>query len=74
MTEDRDGLLTELSKQGIQTRPVWKLIHSLKPYENSQAYEIVKAIYYYDHILNIPCSSNLPKDEVATVTKAILNY
>ena len=74
MTEDRDGLLTELNKQGIQTRPVWKLIHSLKPYEQSQAYRIDKAIYYYDHILNIPCSSNLSKDDVAIVSKAILNY
>ncbi len=74
ITKDRDNLLNNLINQGIQTRPVWKLIHSLKPYENCWSYEIDKAIYYYDHILNLPCSSNLSKDDVATVSKAILSY
>ncbi len=74
ITKDRDNLLNNLINQGIQTRPVWKLIHSLKPYENCWSYEIDKAIYYYHHILNLPCSSNLSKDDVATVSKAILNY
>ncbi|NLJ96378.1 MAG: LegC family aminotransferase [Clostridiales bacterium] len=74
IAEDRDNLLNELNRQGIQTRPIWKLIHSLKPYDDSQSYEIKKAIYYYDHVLNLPCSSGLSKDEVSTVAKAILNY
>lgn len=74
ITGDRDNLLIELNRQGIQTRPIWKLIHSLKPYDNSQSYDIKKATYYYDHVLNLPCSSSLSKDEVNTVVKAILNY
>ncbi|NLZ83746.1 MAG: LegC family aminotransferase [Clostridiales bacterium] len=74
ITGDRDNLLIELNRQGIQTRPIWKLIHSLKPYDNSQSYDIKKATYYYDHVLNLPCSSSLSKDEVNTIAKAILNY
>lgn len=74
ITEDRDKHLIKLKEQGIQTRPVWKLIHYLKPYKNSQSYEICRAIYYYNHILNLPCSSNLSKDDVATVSKAILDH
>jgi aminotransferase in exopolysaccharide biosynthesis len=72
MTEDRDGLLKELDGQGIQTRPIWKLIHTLKPYEGTQSYQIEKAFYYYDHVLNLPCSTNLSAEDVLTVTNAIL--
>lgn len=74
MTKDRDGLLDYLEKQNIQTRPVWKLIHTLKPYEASQAYEIERAVYYYDHILNLPCSSNLPKEDVCLIADRIHNF
>ena len=72
ISEDRDRLLNLLGDKGIQTRPVWRLIHTLKPYINSQTYQIDKAIYYYDHILNIPCSTNLVNEDLKTVTTAIL--
>ncbi|MHB8129438.1 MAG: LegC family aminotransferase [Mobilitalea sp.] len=71
MTNQRDQLMSELNSQGIQTRPIWKLIHTLKPYETAQSYQIEKAFYYYDHILNLPCSSNLSKDDVQIVATAI---
>ncbi|NMA73284.1 MAG: LegC family aminotransferase [Bacteroidales bacterium] len=71
VTDERDKLLEELNKQGIQTRPIWKLIHTLRPYRDAQTYRIEKAIYYYDQVLNIPCSSNLKKEDVHTVSSAI---
>lgn len=71
LTNKRDILINELQKDNIQTRPIWKLIHTLKPYENCQCYNIEKAIYYYDKVLNIPCSSNLSCEDVLYICKRI---
>ncbi|MDE6357631.1 MAG: LegC family aminotransferase [Eubacteriales bacterium] len=71
LTDKRDILIEELQKNKIQTRPIWKLIHTLKPYENCQIYKIEKAIYYYDKVLNIPCSSNLSCEDVLYVCEKI---
>lgn len=69
--ESRDQLMHRLIENGIQCRPIWKLIHTLKPYLDAQNYEIEKAIDYADHILNIPCSTNLTADEVRFICKVI---
>ncbi|MGB4660455.1 MAG: LegC family aminotransferase [Mobilitalea sp.] len=74
MTDQRDELMEALNDQEIQTRPIWKLIHTLKPYEGSQCYQIEKANYYYDKVLNLPCSSNLSQDNVRTVAAAIQKF
>ncbi len=74
LTEHRDELLNCLQDQKIQTRPIWKLIHTLKPYETAQAFQSEKALYYYNHILNLPCSSNLSNEDVNTVATAIINF
>ena len=67
----RDELLQKLVDAGIQTRPIWGLIHQQKPYSACQSYEIEKALYYYDRILNLPCSSNLTEKEVYQVIEKI---
>lgn len=69
--KERDCLIEFMAKNKIQTRPVWKLIHTLKPYENCQAYNIEKAIYYYDRIVNIPCSTNLTENDINRVIEVI---
>lgn len=74
ITDKRDELMHYLEKQGIQTRPVWKLIHTLEPYKESQVYQIEKAYYYYNHILNLPCSSNLAIKDVNIVAESIKEY
>ena len=70
----RDELLQKLDDAGIQTRPIWGLIHQQKPYANFQSYEIEKALYYYDRILNLPCSSNLTEKEVYQVIEKIKEF
>lgn len=70
----RDELLQKLVDAGIQTRPIWGLIHQQKPYANCQSYEIEKALYYYDRILNLPCSSNLTEKEVYQVIEKIKEF
>ena len=70
----RDELLQKLVDAGIQTRPIWGLIHQQKPYSTCQSYEIEKALYYYDRILNLPCSSNLTEKEVYRVIQKIKEF
>jgi dTDP-4-amino-4,6-dideoxygalactose transaminase len=74
LTDHRDDLMNYLTNHEIQTRPIWKLNHTQAPYQETQAYRIEKAVYYYDRVLNLPCSSNLTKEEVFTVADAIKSY
>lgn len=68
---DRDGLLRYLNKNSIQARPIWGLICEQKPYLKNQTFKIKKSKEYFDCILNIPCSSNLTKDDVLQVIKTL---
>ncbi|WP_432662681.1 LegC family aminotransferase [Wukongibacter baidiensis] len=65
---DRDEILKGLGENNIQSRPIWGLIHEQTPYINNQSYKIEKAKYYFNRVLNIPCSSNLTYEDVLTVT------
>ncbi len=69
----RDYLIEFLSKNHVQTRPVWGLIHQQKPYRECVAYRIEKALDYVENIVNLPCSTNLGSEEVAYVSQCILN-
>lgn len=64
---NKDELLKALVDEGIQTRPIWGLIHEQKPYLKNEVYNPEKAIWYHDRVLNIPCSSNLSEEDVETV-------
>lgn len=72
-TMNRDEIIKYLSSKGIQSRPVWGLISEQKPYLSNQAYKIEKAKTYLKHIVNIPCSSNLTKEDVLYVTECLRN-
>lgn len=74
ITSKRDRILKCLIEKGIQVRPIWKLIHTLKPYEKSEVYEIVKAKGFYENIINIPCSSNLTKENIDYVVEQIKSF
>lgn len=69
----RNELMEYLAEHHIDTRPVWALIHSLPPYGGEEAYEIEKAEEYVSHILNIPCSTSLQKEEIDTVVSVLKN-
>ena len=71
LTNKRDDLIKFLGENKIQTRPIWTLIHTLKPYQRSQSYKIEKAIEYRKKIVNIPCSTNLTCEDVLYVIKKI---
>ena len=70
----RDELLKKLVESDIQTRPIWGLIHQQKPYTSYQSYEMEKSLYYYDRVLNLPCSSSLTEKEVYQVIEKIKEF
>lgn len=68
---NRDDLINIYSNNKIQTRPIWGLIHEQKPYHGSQYYHIEKAKYYWQHIVNIPCSTNLDIEDIDAVISVL---
>ncbi|NWQ39158.1 LegC family aminotransferase [Bacillus sp. EB106-08-02-XG196] len=64
---DRDEIIKYLASKKIQIRPIWGLISEQSPYVGCQAYKIEKASNYLGHVINIPCSSNLSKEDVQYV-------
>ncbi|MBE6119182.1 MAG: LegC family aminotransferase [Erysipelotrichaceae bacterium] len=67
-------IITKLEEKGIQTRPIWGLIHEQKPYKDAFAYKIEKAKYYSECILNVPSSTNISKTEMKKVVETISSF
>ena len=67
-------IVNELKKLGIESRPIWGLINEQKPYLNNYEYQIEKAHYYADRVLNIPCSTNIKKEDVFYVANSIKTF
>ncbi len=70
----RDELIHYLDNHGIQTRPIWKLNHTQKPYLNFKMIGGSVAEQYYDSIINLPCSSNLSKHQLEAVVQTIQKF
>lgn len=68
---NRDEIIKYLSSKKIQSRPIWGLINEQRPYLSSQTYKIEKAKTYLEHVVNIPCSSNLKKEDVLFVIECL---
>jgi len=68
---NRDEIIKYLSTKKIQSRPIWGLISDQKPYVDSQVYKIEKAKIYLEHVVNIPCSSNLQVEDVLFVIECL---
>ena len=64
-------IIEALSEQGIQTRPIWGLIHEQLPYRDCPAYKIEKAAYYSERIINLPCSTNITEEEIRYVCDTV---
>ena len=69
---DRDEIIEKLQAQGIQTRPVWALIHEQADYPRNEAYALDKALDYRKYIVNLPCSTNLSMEDCDRVIDAVL--
>ena len=69
---DREALMLALGRAGIQTRPLWRPSHTQSPYRGSRAYRVERAVWFWERLLNLPCSSDLTEPEVDTVVAAIV--
>jgi perosamine synthetase len=69
----KDQVISRLARLGIETRPVWYPNHLQKPFRRNQAYRIEKAEWYWERIVNIPCSTGLTLEQRRTVIRALNN-
>ena len=71
-TASMRDIITRLQDEyGIQTRAIWGLINEQRPYLNEQTYQLEKAPYYAERILNIPCSTQITKEEILYVSQSV---
>ena len=66
-----EEVMAALKERGIDSRPIWQLMHRLKPYAGCRAYQIERAVYYHSNVLNIPCSTNLSEEDVRYVAGVV---
>ncbi|MEG2426784.1 MAG: DegT/DnrJ/EryC1/StrS family aminotransferase, partial [Oscillospiraceae bacterium] len=69
--KDIRDIIKELEDEGVQSRPIWGLIHEQLPYRRFEAYKIEKAKYYSERIINLPSSTNITREEIITVCDKI---
>lgn len=55
----RERILESTNKMGISTRPAWKLINTLAPYQNCPKMDLNVAASLYRRIINLPSSASL---------------
>jgi dTDP-4-amino-4,6-dideoxygalactose transaminase len=68
----RDRIMKALISEGIQCRPVWKLVHTQKAYKTFKAENIERAPIYERHILNPPCSTSLGEDDIRYICERLI--
>jgi perosamine synthetase len=57
-------------EHAIEIRPIWHLIHTQRMYLKNQSYYIDKAPIYWEHCINLPCSTNLTKEDITYVSQS----
>ena len=67
-------LMEFLSSKGIQSRPLWKPLHTLPMYGNSTQYKITNAVDAYNTCINIPSSVTLTNEEIKYIVENITGY
>ena len=64
-------IILALQEKGVQTRAIWGLINEQLPYLQDTTYNLKKAPYYAERILNLPCSTQITEEEIEYVVKAV---
>ena len=57
----RDDILKATNESGLMTRPVWRLMHQLKPFAKCPRMDLTMAEQLAQRLINIPSSPNLLK-------------
>lgn len=70
--EEIRKLCNHLREKGIEARSFWKPVHLQKPYSKAlKADSLDVASNLWNHILTLPCSTNITKAELRYVAKAV---
>ena len=69
---EKDRLLESCIGAGIQARPLWYPNHLQRPYAEMEAFDVERALWFYDRLVNLPCSVSLTGDQVGQVASVIL--
>ena len=64
-------VMSKLTENKIQSRPLWHPINSLRPYQNCQSYQVEVANQLYREVLSLPCSVGLTASDQSRVIAAI---
>lgn len=64
-------IITALEDKGVQTRAIWGLINEQVPYQHEKTYQLEKAPYYAERILNIPSSTQITKEDIEYVVEQV---
>jgi perosamine synthetase len=67
----KEELLRACIAVDIQARPLWYPNHLQAPYRDMQSYRIERALWFYERLVNLPCSVTLSRDEIARVVEII---
>ena len=68
---DREDLMAALATEGIQSRPVWELVHRQLPYADARALPTPRAERFHQRVLNLPCSTGLLGEDLDVVVTAV---
>lgn len=68
----KEKLLRDCIAAGVQARPLWYPNNLQSPYVDMQAYEVERAGWFYDRVVNLPCSVTLTGDDISTVAAVIV--
>lgn len=71
---DSRPLLRHLSEQGIQTRPLWKVLSSLNYLDQCHVVADKNSRSLVEQCLSLPCSVGLSEDQQKTVIESISHY
>ncbi len=53
---EREQFLEYTNKNGVMTRPIWKLMHTLDMYKECQVEEVENSLWLEERVVNIPSS------------------
>jgi len=58
-SDEKNRLIDICTKKGIMVRPIWKPLHTLDMYKNSQYTDMTNTLEFYDRALNIPSGERI---------------
>ena len=67
-------LLKEFQRQGIQTRPLWHPLYSLKPFQRCTAYQIEVVDDLYRKALSLPSSVGITKTNMNRIISILKQF